>query len=79
MVNMSFWSCLWVDQYSPTLFIELMDGVFRPYLDSFFIVFTDNILIYSCNKEDHERHLRIALQTRKMSDYMPCFQSESSG
>jgi hypothetical protein len=33
-----------------------------PYLDKFVIVFIDDILIYSKNKEDHAKHLRIALQ-----------------
>ena len=46
----------------PTTFIELMNGVFRPYLDSFVIVFIDDILVYSKTEEDHVRHLRIVLQ-----------------
>jgi hypothetical protein len=33
-----------------------------PYLDKFVIVFIDDILIYSKNKEGHAKHLRIALQ-----------------
>ncbi|XP_069145670.1 uncharacterized protein [Solanum lycopersicum] len=42
-------------------FMDLMNGVFRPYLDSFVIVFIDDILIYSRTKEEHEHHLRIVL------------------
>ena len=36
-------------------------GVCRPYLDSFVIVFIDDILIHSHSKEEHEHHLRIVL------------------
>jgi len=47
---------------APAAFIELMNGVFQPYLDSFVIVFIDDILIYSKTEEDDVRHLRIVLQ-----------------
>ena len=47
---------------APAAFVELMNGVIRPYLDSFLIVFIDDILVYSKTKEDHARHLRIILQ-----------------
>ena len=40
-----------------------MNGVFEPYLDQFFVVFIDNILVYSKNKEEHEKHLHVILQT----------------
>ncbi|XP_015081239.1 uncharacterized protein LOC107024791 [Solanum pennellii] len=46
---------------APAAFMDLMNGVFRPYLDSFVIVFIDDILIYSRTKEEHEYHLRIVL------------------
>ena len=37
--------------------------VFRPFLDQFFIVFIDDILVYSKSEEEHDRHLRFMLQT----------------
>ena len=40
-----------------------MNRVFHPYLDQFFIVFIDDILVYSKYEDDHALHLRIVLQT----------------
>ena len=39
---------------APTLFMCLMNGVFKKYLDNFVIVFLDDILICSKKKEEHE-------------------------
>jgi hypothetical protein len=47
---------------APTIFMCLMNGVFREYLDKFVIVFLDDILIYSKSEEEHEKHLRMVLQ-----------------
>jgi hypothetical protein len=44
------------------VFICLMNGFFREYLDKFFIVFLDDIIIYSKYDEQHEKHLRMVLQ-----------------
>nr|GEV95331.1 putative reverse transcriptase domain-containing protein [Tanacetum cinerariifolium] len=44
------------------VFMDLMNRVCKPYLDKFVIVFIDDILIYSHNKEEHENHLRIILE-----------------
>ena len=46
-------------------FMDLMNRVFWDYLDSFVIVFIDDILIYSKNENEHESHLRLALQVLK--------------
>nr|GEV37265.1 putative reverse transcriptase domain-containing protein [Tanacetum cinerariifolium] len=46
----------------PAVFMDLMNRVCKPYLDKFVIVFIDDILIYSRNKEDHANHLRIILE-----------------
>ena len=47
---------------APAVFMDLMNRVFQPYLDRFVIVFIDDILIYSRNREEHADHLRIVLQ-----------------
>ena len=42
--------------------MDLMNRVFKKYLDKFVIVFIGDILIYSKTEEDHVEHLRIALE-----------------
>ncbi|KAL0551350.1 hypothetical protein IC582_010436 [Cucumis melo] len=48
---------------APTVFMDLMNRVFREFLDTFVIVFIDDILIYSKTEAEHKEHLRIVLQT----------------
>ncbi|GJT08771.1 putative reverse transcriptase domain-containing protein [Tanacetum coccineum] len=50
---------------APAVFMDLMNRVCKPYLDKFVIVFIDDILIYSHNKEEHANHLRIILELLK--------------
>ncbi|GJV74297.1 putative reverse transcriptase domain-containing protein [Tanacetum coccineum] len=50
---------------APAVFMDLMNRVCKPYLDKFVIVFIDDILIYSCNKEEHASHLRIILELHR--------------
>ncbi|KAA0042166.1 DNA/RNA polymerases superfamily protein [Cucumis melo var. makuwa] len=48
---------------APAVFMDLMNRIFHQYLDQFVIVFIDDILVYSVDREAHEEHLRIVLQT----------------
>ena len=48
---------------APAAFMDLMNRVFKPFLDKFVIVFIDDILVYSRSKEEHAEHLRVVLQT----------------
>jgi hypothetical protein len=43
-------------------FMYLMNKVFMEYLDKFVVVFINDILVYSRSEEEHEEHLRLALQ-----------------
>ena len=57
-------------------FIDLMNRVFRNYLDSFVIVFIDDILVYSKNASYNMGHFRVVLQTLKkhqlFAKYIKC-------
>ncbi|GJS44219.1 putative reverse transcriptase domain-containing protein [Tanacetum coccineum] len=50
---------------APTMFMYLMNRVCKLYLDKFVIVFIDDILIYSKNKQEHEGHLKLILELLK--------------
>jgi hypothetical protein len=47
---------------APVVFMCLMNDVFIKYLDKFFFVFLDDIIIYYKSDEEHENHLRMVLQ-----------------
>ena len=48
---------------APETFMGLMNRVFLPFLDLFIVVFIDDILVYSKDREDHDTHLRVVLET----------------
>ncbi|GJT33093.1 putative reverse transcriptase domain-containing protein [Tanacetum coccineum] len=50
---------------APAVFIDLMNWVYKPYLDKFVSVFIYDILFYSKSKEDHKIHLKIVLELLK--------------
>nr|GEZ83256.1 hypothetical protein [Tanacetum cinerariifolium]GEZ83263.1 hypothetical protein [Tanacetum cinerariifolium] len=51
---------------APAVFMDLMNRVCKPFLDKFMIVFIDDILNYSPNKEEHLRIILELLQNEKL-------------
>nr|GFA05505.1 putative reverse transcriptase domain-containing protein [Tanacetum cinerariifolium] len=50
------------------VFMNLMNRICKPYLDKFMIVFIDDILINSKNKEEHEEHFKLNLELLKKEE-----------
>ena len=49
----------------PTAFIDLVNRIFKYYLDEFVIVFINDFLIYSKDENQHAEHLKIVMQKLK--------------
>ncbi|TYK04999.1 ty3-gypsy retrotransposon protein [Cucumis melo var. makuwa] len=48
---------------APIVFMDLMNRVFKDFLNTFVIVFIDDILVYSKIEAEHEEHLHHVLET----------------
>jgi hypothetical protein len=46
---------------APAFFMHLMNKVFMDYLDTFVVIFIDDILVYSKSEVEHEKHLKLVL------------------
>jgi len=46
---------------APAVFMDLMNQVFRPYLNRFVVIFIDYILVYSSSDQEHEQHLGLIM------------------
>ncbi|GJW57973.1 putative reverse transcriptase domain-containing protein [Tanacetum coccineum] len=62
---------------APAVFMDLKNRVCKPYLDKFFILFIDDILIYSKSKEDHEVHLKLVLELLKKEKFNDIYMDSS--
>ena len=47
---------------APVAFTNLMNTVFKPYLDRFVVMFIDDTLVYSRTPEEHDSCLREVLR-----------------
>ncbi|MDV3201078.1 MAG: reverse transcriptase family protein, partial [Sweet potato little leaf phytoplasma] len=50
---------------APAVFMDYMNRIFRPHLDAFVVVFINDILVYSKDREEHENYLKVVLQVLK--------------
>ena len=48
---------------APEAFMDLKNSVFQSYVDQLVMLFIDNILMYSKDRENHDSHLRVVLET----------------
>ena len=60
---------------APAVFMDLMNRVFRPYVDQFVVVFIDDILVYLESMEEHVYRLRTILQTLRENQLYAKFSS----
>ena len=56
---------------APMTLMDIMNRVFWSYLDSFVIVFIDDILVNSKNEGDDMDHLKVVLQVHRNTHYFP--------
>jgi hypothetical protein len=55
---------------APTTFMRVTNDVFRPFLDDFWILYLDDILIFSGTWDEHVRHVKIVLDTLQRENFM---------
>jgi hypothetical protein len=60
-------------------FMHLMNKVFMDYLDTFVVIFIDDILVYSKSEAEHEKHLRLCCRGSESTSCMPSSASANSG
>nr|GEZ93773.1 putative reverse transcriptase domain-containing protein [Tanacetum cinerariifolium] len=53
---------------APAVFMDLRNRVCKPYLDTFVIVFINDILIYLKDEKEHEEHLKAILELLKKEE-----------
>jgi hypothetical protein len=49
----------------PAMLQRTMNAIFKPYLDSFVMIYMDDVMVFSKNPDEHLMHLKLVLQTLK--------------
>ena len=58
---------------APVVFMDLVNILFKDFLDTFVIIFIDDILVYSKTEAEHEEHLYQVLETLRANKlYATC-------
>ncbi|GJV27023.1 putative reverse transcriptase domain-containing protein [Tanacetum coccineum] len=63
---------------APTVFMDLMNRVCKPYLGRFVIVFIDDILAYSKSKEEHKVYLKLVLESLRKEKLYANFSKDAA-
>ncbi|PKU68675.1 putative mitochondrial protein [Dendrobium catenatum] len=58
---------------APAIFMDMMNRVFKEYLDQFVIIFIDDILVYSASEEDRAKYLKSVLETLRQHQFYAKF------
>jgi len=53
---------------APAMFMDLINKVFKPYVDQFVAVFINYILIYSKTPKDHTHHLKTVIEVLRKNE-----------
>lgn len=55
---------------APSTFMRLMNAVLKPFLDKFVIVYLDDILVFSKEKDVHLAHVKVVLQKLRGENFL---------
>ena len=55
---------------APTTFMRVMNDVFCPFIDDFFIVYLDDILVFSKSWDDHVIHVKKVFDILRKENFL---------
>jgi hypothetical protein len=64
---------------APATFQTVMNSIFQPHIRKFIVVYLDDILIFSKTREEHEQHVRLALEVLRKHQFYACATKSSLG
>ena len=52
-----------------TIFQNIINDIFKPFLDKFIMIYLNNILIYNKNDKKHFEHIKLVVKTFRKNNY----------